>query len=56
MTTLDFIMAYEGGELDESEITEGFQDLIDSGTAWTLQGCYGRMAARLIEAGHCTAA
>lgn len=50
-----FIMAYEAGELSEDEIIEGFQSLIDSGVVWTLQGSYGRMAARLIEAGVCHA-
>ena len=52
---LDFIMAYEAEELSEDEIIEGFQSLIDSGVVWTLQGSYGRMAARLIEAGVCHA-
>jgi hypothetical protein len=51
MNTLDFIMAYEGGELDEDAIIEGFQALVDSGLAWQLQGHYGRTAAALIEAG-----
>jgi len=51
--TLNFIMDYESGELGESEMIEGFQHLIDSGMAWTLQGQYGRTAAGLIDAGYC---
>lgn len=51
--TVDFIMAYEGGELDAQQTIEGFQVLIDSGLAWKLQGCYGRQAVALIQAGHC---
>jgi hypothetical protein len=53
MTTLDFIMRYEGGECTQEEIIEGFQALIDSGIVWQLQGCYGRMAAALIQSGDC---
>ena len=49
-----FIMAFEGDEIENDEVLiEGFQALIDNGMAWTLQGMYGRMASRLIEAGHC---
>ena len=48
-----FIMAYEQGDLNEAAIVEGFQCLIDSGLCWKLQGSYGRMAQRLIEAGYC---
>jgi len=51
--SLNFIMAYEGGELEEEEIIEGFQHLIDNGMVWTLQGHYGRTASALINAGLC---
>jgi len=51
--TVDDIMAWEGGEMDNDQIIEFFQKLIDTGLAWTLRGCYGRTAAALIEAGHC---
>lgn len=55
MNSLDFIMAYEAGELDEDQIVAGFQQLIDSGLVWQLQGHYGRTAKALIDAGYCTA-
>ena len=51
---IDFIEAYEAGDLSDAEVVEGFQELIDLGVVWQLQGAYGRMAARLIAAGHCT--
>lgn len=51
---IDFIMAFENGELDEEAIIAGFQAGIASGLVWQLQGSYGRMARRLIEAGLCT--
>jgi hypothetical protein len=50
---LGAMMAWEEGELDDTETIELFQHLIDSGLAWSLQGCYGRMAAALIERGYC---
>jgi hypothetical protein len=53
MSDLDAIMLIEGGSETEEEYIAAFQALIDSGTAWKLQGSYGRMAAALIEAGHC---
>jgi hypothetical protein len=48
------IVAYEEDELDELETIELFQELINNGMAWTLQGHYGRMAIDLIENGQCT--
>jgi hypothetical protein len=47
----DRIVAFEEGELTDLEIYELFQQLIDSGAAWQLQGSYGRTAARLIMTG-----
>ena len=49
------IIAYEQGEMEQAEVVQFFQELIDSGLAWQLQGHYGRTARRLIEAGLCSA-
>jgi hypothetical protein len=53
MTMLNQIIAYEQGELDEEGIIDLFQELINSGMAWKLQGSYGRTAKALIDAGYC---
>ena len=55
MNQVDKIIAFEQGDLDEDGIIELFQELIDSGLAWQLQGSYGRMASSLIENGYCNA-
>jgi hypothetical protein len=49
--SIDGIIAYEMGELDDDETIQLFQTLVDTGMAWQLQGSYGRTAARMIEAG-----
>jgi hypothetical protein len=51
----DQIIAYEAGELDEQDIIGLFQELVDTGLAWRLQGSYGRTAAALIREGVVTA-
>ena len=53
MNLTEQLMAYEEGELDEKGIIKLFQDLIDNGMAWRLQGHYGRTASALISAGYC---
>ena len=49
------IVSYESGELDANETVSLFQELIDSGLAWNLQGHYGRTTYALIEAELCKA-
>ena len=53
MGLVDDIIAYENGEMEWPRIVDFFQELIDSGHAWTLQGSYGRMAQSLIDDGEC---
>ncbi len=35
----------------EEQIREAWQYLVDTGTAWKLQGSFGRQAQRLLDAG-----
>jgi hypothetical protein len=49
------ITNYELGELDANDTVSLFQELIDSGLAWNLQGHYSRTAYALIEAELCKA-
>ena len=50
-----FIMDFENGNLSDEKIIAGFQELINSGLVWQLQGFYGRTAVALIESGKCIA-
>ena len=52
MPPIDLIIAYEQGELDEEGTIALFQELVNSGMAWKLQGHYGRTAMALIESGY----
>ena len=45
------IVDYENDHLSDDEIVELFQELVDNGMAWTLQGHYGRTAVALIQMG-----
>jgi hypothetical protein len=47
---IDQIIAYESGELDFDDTVDLFQQLIDSGTIYSLQGSYQRVAQQLYEA------
>ena len=47
------LLDYENGKLDEVATIELFQELIDSGLAWELQGSYGSKAIELIRNGYC---
>jgi len=49
--SVDKLVDFESGLLDEEQIIELFQELVDTGLAWQLQGFYGRTAKALIEAG-----
>lgn len=51
MTNVDTIIAFENGDLSERETLDLFAGLIKTGTAWTLQGSYGRMANGFLEQG-----
>ena len=39
--------------MEEEEIFVFFQEIIDSGAVWNLQGCYSRTAESLIDTGYC---
>lgn len=45
------IIRYENGEMGPEETLEFFQELVNTGLAWQLQGHYGRTAQALINEG-----
>lgn len=47
----EMIIAYEQGELTPDEETILFQELVDTGLAWQLQGHYGRTAMNMVQQG-----
>jgi hypothetical protein len=53
MVDIDKIIEYENSEMSREEMIIFFQELINSGLAWKLQGHYGRTAVDLIENGDC---
>jgi len=55
MPNVQDIIDYEEGAMEWERMVEFFQEMIDSGIVWNLQGSYGRMAHRLIVEGHCDA-
>lgn len=48
---LGAMIDWENGELDEEGTVKLFQNLVDTGLAWSLQGMYGRQAQRMLDAG-----
>lgn len=55
MNITDAIIAYEQDELDQEQTIALFQELVNTGEAWTLQGHYGRTAQHLIDLGYINA-
>lgn len=48
------MMDFEDGQATEEDVIDLFQHLVNTGLAWRLQGSYGHMAHRLLQAGHIT--
>lgn len=48
---IDKIIRYETDGLSDDDTIALFQELVDSGMVWKLQGHYGRVAEALIEQG-----
>jgi hypothetical protein len=51
MTLTEKIVAYEKGDLTEKQTIAFFQEMLDTGLVWELQGHYGRAAECLLELG-----
>ncbi len=54
MDTVSKIIQFEDGQLSDEEVIELFQELINTGVVWRLQGSYGRYAQHLINGGLCS--
>lgn len=54
MISIEQIMDYEDGQMDNEEAIAMFQEMINDGSVWMLQGSYGRTAMDLIHSGVCT--
>ena len=48
---VDQLIAYEEGQITQDQEIAFFEQLVETGTCWQLQGHYQRVAATLIEAG-----
>lgn len=51
MDVVSQVIAYEEGDLSDEETVTLFQELVNSGLAWQLQGHYGRTAQAMLDAG-----
>ncbi len=51
LTSLDKILMFEAGELEADEVVDLFQELLNTGLCWELQGSYGRTARQFIDQG-----
>jgi hypothetical protein len=51
MNLAERVLLYETDQMSEQEMIKLFQDLVDTGMAWKLQGHYGRTAMILLDAG-----
>lgn len=52
VNVIGLMLEYEQGQADEQQTLTLFSVLVSTGTAWRLQGHYGRTAAALIEGGY----
>ena len=51
MNISEKISMYESGELSYQEVIDLFQDLLDTGMVFSLQGHYGRVASHFLQVG-----
>jgi hypothetical protein len=52
MVSVDLIIAFETGELSNDDTIRMFGEMVKDGSAWHLQGMYGRGAKSLIDRGY----